>query len=255
MKKLTLIFLIFQIYSTIAASAPKYGPNTVPLSAKEKVEYFKQNSSPDFWALMPYYVGQDNDSSCSAATLTTILNGVRNATELTQEDELVTQNSLREKFTDDQYRYNTCGDPALAIQHGIMRLGVTVERLSEVLKTAMDKLKLLNKKTVIQIYEIDQKNLETSKKKFHELLVKNEKSSNDFIIINFTQGVLTGDGAGMIGHIAAVAAYDSKNKRVLILDPDRKWYEPYWSPEAKVFEAIADKKSDPKPGYIYFKFR
>ena len=53
---------------------------------------------------------------------------------------------------------------------------------------------------------------------------------------------------------AAVGGYDEISKKVLILDPDRKWYEPYWAPEDTVFEAVADSRSDSEqPGYIYFK--
>ena len=76
-----------------------------------------------------------------------------------------------------------------------------------------------------------------------------------FLILNYTQGILTGDPEGMVGHIAAIGGYDVKRKLVLILDPDRQWYEPYWSPEDKVFEALADSRSDAAPGYIYFKIR
>lgn len=251
MKFFVLLFLLAQA----AVAAPKYGPNAVPLSAKEKNEYFKKNAAPDFWALMPYYTGQNNDSACSAATLTTVFNAARKAGSLSQEEELITQESLVDKYTDNNYRYNVCGDPTLAVQHGIVRLGVSVERLEEIMNTAIYKLKIKNDKTRVEVISIDPKDLAKSKKKFHEMLVKNEKSADDFLVVNFTQGILTGDGAGMIGHIAPVGAYDAANKRVLILDPDRKWYEPYWTPEDKLFEAIADKKSDPKPGYIYFKVR
>jgi hypothetical protein len=254
--KLVLATLILLIASR-GYSAPKYGPNATPLSLAGgmKDHYLKTHRAPDFWALIPYYVGQDNDSACSAAALTTLLNATRNALELTQEDELLTQRTLIEKYTDDRYKYNVCGDPALAVKHGIVRLGVSVDRLEEILRTALDKLKILSSKVIIKREVIDYKNLEVSKEKFHEFLVRNEKSNDDFLLLNFTQGVLTGDGAGMIGHIAVVGAYDEKNKKVLILDPDRRWYEPYWSPEEKVFEAIADKKSDAKPGYIYLKYK
>jgi len=117
----------------------------------------------------------------------------------------------------------------------------------------LDKLKLLKDDTEIKIVEIDQKRLSESRKKFRDLLVANEQSSNDFLILNFTQGVLSDDGAGMMGHVAVVGAYDKSKRRVLILDPDCKWYEPYWSPEDKVFEAISDRRSDSKPSYIYFR--
>ena len=65
--------------------------------------------------------------------------------------------------------------------------------------------------------------------KVHNVLVENEKTAKDFIIANFIQGVYTGDADA--GHIAPIAAFDTKTKRVLVLDPDRDWYEPYWVSE------------------------
>ena len=50
--------------------------------------------------------------------------------------------------------------------------------------------------------------------------------------------ILTGDPEGSVGHIAPIGAYDAKKKRVLILDPDRKYYQPYWVPYEKLFDGI-----------------
>ncbi len=259
MLKLSIVLLLslFVANCSVVNAGPKpgkYGPDASPMSAKTNETYFKTQEAKDFWALMPYYTGQANGSSCSAASLTMVLNAARKNSPLTQEDELVTEKNLGEKYTDDRYRYQVSGNLTDAAKHGV-RLGVSVERLAEILKTAVNRLKIGGAKSKIELEVIDFKNLDASKKKFHELLVKNEKSDSDFIILNFTQGVLTGDGGGMIGHIAPVGAYDEKQKLVLILDPDRQWYEPYWSPEYKVFDAIADKKSDSHPGYVYLQLK
>lgn len=242
-----LIFLL----PVLVFAAPKYGPDATPLS--KKYDYIKKNTAPDYWMLSPYYVGQDNDSACSAATLTTVLNGVRKSADLTQDDELVTQKTLTEKLTDAKYKYNVCGDPALALTKGVTRLGVSVERLAEVLKQSLEKLKIEYEK--VEVISVDYKNIKSSQQKFEEILNLNEQSNKDVVILNFTQGILTGDESGMIGHIAAVAAYDKKLKHILILDPDRKWYEPYWAPLDKVFKAVSDKRSDPQPGYVYLKLK
>ncbi|MBK9294550.1 MAG: hypothetical protein IPM57_08910 [Oligoflexia bacterium] len=242
--------LLFFI-SLLAFGAPKYGINATPLSKKN--DFIRKSPAPDYWMLSPYYVGQDNDSSCSAATLVTLLNGVRLSSELTQKDELVTQASLREKFSDEKYKFSVCGDSALALANGVAQLGVSVKRFSEVLKGALDKLKI--KYHEVKVVEIDHKNLKQSQKQLESILNENEKSNRDVVVLNFTQGILTGDEEGMIGHIALVGAYDAKNKMVLILDPDRKWYEPYWSPLNAVFKAVSDSRSDPKPGYVYLKLK
>jgi len=102
---------------------------------------------------------------------------------------------------------------------------------------------------------VDEKDLSRSRKAFHEALLRDEKSSDDFIVISFEQGDLTGDPEGG-AHVSVVGAYDSRTARVLVLDVDREWYGPYWSPESKVFDVIADRRSDSvAPGWIYVKFR
>jgi hypothetical protein len=63
----------------------------------------------------------------------------------------------------------------------------------------------------------------------HDLLVENERSARDLLLANFDQGAYTGDEHAR--HIAPIAAYDASRHRVLVLDPDRGWYEPYWVPE------------------------
>ena len=65
--------------------------------------------------------------------------------------------------------------------------------------------------------------------------------------------ILTGDPEGP-AHVATVGAYDEKSRSVLVLDPDREWYEPYWTSVDALFEAIADPSSDSekKAGWIVF---
>ena len=250
-----LILLLVGSLCLGADEHPKYGPDALPLSNNPNREDFLHQKAPDFWALMPFYVGQENESSCSAAALVTVLNGARRNKSLTSADELVTHKSLTEKYTDDKYKASVSGEVKEAVKSGVMRLGVSVKRLGEVLEEALGKLKISEPTHEVKVVIIDQKDKEKSRKEFHDYLVKNEKSSDDFILLNFTQGILTGDPEGMVGHIAAVGAYDAKHKWVLILDPDRQWYEPYWAPEDKVFEAVADSRADATPGYVYFKLK
>ena len=61
---------------------------------------------------------------------------------------------------------------------------------------------------------------------------------------------LTGDPEGNVGHFAPVGAFDGK--RVLVFDPDREWYEPYWVPEDVFYDGVTDSKADSvkSGGYI-----
>lgn len=78
-------------------------------------------------------------------------------------------------------------------------------------------------------------------RELRELLTTNEKSDRDLLIANFLQNTLTGDPEGAVGHMAPIGAYDASRQRVLILDPDRRWYEPYRSPDTALLQAINTK--------------
>jgi hypothetical protein len=68
------------------------------------------------------------------------------------------------------------------------------------------------------------------------LLIENEASDRDIVLVYFNQGVLTGDWDGP--HISPVGAYDADRGSVLIMDVDREWYIPYWSSDRALLEAM-----------------
>lgn len=243
--------LILLLLTVPVQAGPKYGPNAIPLSLKTNQEYFKKNDASDFWALIPYYVPQETGSGCSAAAFTTVLNAARSVKSLTSDDPLVTFRSLAEKHTDDRYKKTILGG---FNKETFDRSNVAIAKHHEALSLAVKNLGLQTPSTKIELNVVDPKNPAKSKKTFHDALVKNEKSADDFMIINFLQGDLTGDPEGP-GHVAVIAAYDAKKKLVLVLDPDREWYEPYWAPEDKVFDSVANPRSDPRPGWIYYRAR
>lgn len=251
MNQMIFIALALLNISKLSIASTKYGPKAVPLSLNTNPTYFKKNAAPDFWALIPYYVGQETKSGCSAAAFTTTLNAARTVKGLTSDTPLVTFRSLAEKYTDDRYKKTILGGFSL---EKFDRSNVAIKKHWEVLKIAVHNLGLENEGTQIDLHVIDPKNLNASRKLFHEKLIENEKSANDFIIINFLQADLTGDPEGP-GHVAVIGAYDAAKKLVLVLDPDREWYEPYWSKEEDVFQAVIDPKSDPSPGWIYYRVR
>jgi len=53
------------------------------------------------------------------------------------------------------------------------------------------------------------------------MLIENEASDRDIVLVYFNQGVLTGDWDGP--HISPIAAYDADHGRVLVMDVDRQW--------------------------------
>jgi hypothetical protein len=218
---------------------PKYGSTTIPLSHDHAYFENRSHAAPDFWALIPYYVPQE-EHACSAASISMVLNGFKSAKPLKSSDELVRQLPLIQKTNDPNWQKAIASGNCLGL-----------ESLTGVLRNVMKIYGYDNAK--VEVTHITDQSPKTASL-LRKALRENEKSSHDFIIANFIQGILTGDPEGMdSGHVSLVGAYDAKAKRVLILDVDRQWYEPYWVPEALLLKAMntTDKGSQQFRGFIH----
>ena len=199
---------------------PKYVSTTIRLS--DSPEYIRRNPAPDFWAFMPYYLPQQDAAACGIASMTMLVNAARIHQKLTASDALVTQKALVDKIKVDYSK------------------GLSLDRLGDAIKKAVTEFGL---KCSVEIIHAD--GTPAQNRKIQELLVKNEKSDQNFIIANFLQGAFTGDPEGG-GHISPVAAFDSIHKRVLIMDVDREYYEPYWVSFETFIKGIATGDSGTK---------
>ena len=226
--------------ASAAAKRPKYGQEATLLSKSH--EYIRESEAPDYWALSPYYTAQQDERSCSVAAVTMLMNAARQKLPLTTDDELVTQKTLLSQVNNDAWKEDV----------GSTGHGVSLEELKVFVEASLKAYGFKNF-TVEVVHTPDRSQATFSK--MHQALVANEKSSDDFILANFLQGVYTGDAD--VGHIAPVAAYDQKRQRVLILDPDRLWYEPYWVSEKTFLAGMAthDKTSGFARGYLWAKIR
>ncbi len=244
MKKQAFLILSLAFAFQSAGSAeikPKYGPMATVLSQSH--EYFRNADAPDFWALSPYYTAQMNESACSVASMTMIVNGARVGKKLTADDELVTQQAISEKVLNKAWHKG--------LLKKVAGFATTLDELGDIAREAFEKYGVPPKSIeVVHIDSVDEK----TKAHLHQALVENEKSARDFILINFNQQVYTGDAD--VGHIAPIGAYDAKNRKVLVFDPDRKWYEPYWVSEETLLRGMATKDSATQRnrGYVWIKF-
>jgi len=218
-------------------TAPKYGPEASRLYSNHA--YIQKNAAPDFWALMPYYVHQQSGSACSIASATMVLNGIRAPENLTSSIDLFTQNSVLERT----------GNSKWTRAVGKMGGGATLDELRGYFSEALDKLNLRG----WQVEALHADGTPEFAAKMHSLLVENEKSDRSFIIVNYLQNVLTGDPEGAVGHVAPIAAFDAKAGKVLVLDPDREYYEPYWVSEAAFIRSMntIDKVSGKTRGLLW----
>jgi glutathione-S-conjugate glycine hydrolase len=212
--RLLAAFLVLGSISVAVAQTPppKYGPHAIRLARAH--DYVCRHEAPDFWALMPYYLPQPNDSSCSAASIAMVVNALRAGQDLAADEELATVEGVVEKVGDAGWRK--------AVAPG--GEGVSLERLGRLAEAA---LKAYGRADV-RVTLVPAAAGEEFRRTLRAALIENERSAGDFILVNFQQNVFTGDPQGAIGHIAPLAAFDAERDRALVLDPDRRWYEPYW---------------------------
>lgn len=199
---------------------PRFGPNAIPI--EQATGYLRAHPAPDYWAMMPFYVAQDTDSACSAASIAMLLNALRGVPARADVD-LVMQRALRQALGDARWNAETA-------QNGT---GVT---FAEFLKVITESL---------HAYGLDDEVIETFKPadastaslaRLRGLLAANERSSKDIALLYFDQGVLTGDWDGP--HISPIGAYDAGSGRVLVMDVDRRYYVPYWSPLRRLLQSM-----------------
>jgi hypothetical protein len=247
MKSISLILLSLVCLLPPTAHAegtlPKYVASTLRLHSHH--EYVRKNPAPDFWALVGYYQPQETSRNCSVASAAMVLNGLRASVNLTAADELITQKALLEKVKGLDWKAKV----------GEGGHGVTLEELKTLMTEALSIYGMSGASGVtVEAIHVDQIDAKT-RSKIHDILVKNEKSAKDFIIANFLQSEYTGDPEGKVGHLSPVAGYDAKQKRVLIFDSDRQYYEPYWVSEEVFLKGMntRDKESDAFRGLLWIR--
>ena len=218
----------------------KYGKEAITLSLDHA--YFKEAEAPDFWALVPFYEGQRSDSACSIASVTMVLNAVLSEDRKYAKDEAASQAGLIREMKNEKWR-------AAVMQGGA---GLSLDQLKEMLTQGL-------KVSGISDFEVNVVHADSAnadlRATLHQDLIENESSNRNFILANFSQGIFTGDVA--VGHVAPVGAFDEKRGRVLILDPDRQWYEPYWVSEEVFLKGLLtrDNVSAKSRGYLKLKLK
>jgi hypothetical protein len=199
---------------------PKFGLNAVPI--QQATDYLRRHPAPDYWALSPFYWPQSTGSDCSVVSIAMLLNAIRGVPRHA-EVEIITPEGVLAAVDNRRWKSETA-------EQG---MGVTFSELTEAVKLSLRKYGLKN-------YQVDVfKPLDASHSnllKLQEILTRNELSDRHIALVYFNQGVLTGDWNGP--HISPVGAYDAGRGRVLIMDVDRRFYVPYWSPVTKLLESM-----------------
>ena len=117
-------------------------------------------------------------------------------------------------------------------------VGLKLDQLEAVVEQALCQYEVSNYK--IDHVEVTHADA-TALKMFRHALAANEKNGRDYILIHFLQDVVTDAQGGPYPHISPIGAYDETSKRVLIMDVDREWYEPYWVSDERLLLAMSKK--------------
>ncbi|MGH6896861.1 MAG: phytochelatin synthase family protein [Geminicoccaceae bacterium] len=218
----SLLVLLLGLAASAAAleGKPKLGPDAVPIT--QETAYLRAAPAPDYWQLHAFYVPQFTSSACSVASAAMAVNFARGLP-AAAETPIVTQTALLEAVGDQAWTEK--GDEGGA--------GVTFAEFVSVLDESL------------RTYGIEDYAIEVirpgdasaaSLAEVREALAANEASDRDLVLMYFNQGVLTGDWDGP--HISPIGAYDQDARQALIMDVDREWYVPYWSPDQKLLDAM-----------------
>jgi hypothetical protein len=231
-RRAALALVLVGLATTAAASDPKYGPAAVRLH--DDRSYVQHSAAPDFWALMPYYLPQLTGSSCSAASVAMLMNALRVELPLPADEKLVTERDLLKRAASAAWQKAVAEDGD----------GVSLDQLGRLIERSLTAYGLgAHEVEIVHVESTSDEMLA----RLRNALAANEASADDFILINFVQMVFTGDPEGNVGHISPIAAYDAERQRVLVMDVDRSWYEPYWVSDRTLLEGMA-KPDDQAPG-------
>jgi hypothetical protein len=225
MRRLMLPALVLLLGLAAAPAAafegkPKLGPDAVPIT--QRTEYLRAAQAPDYWKLSAFYVPQFTSSACSVASVAMAVNFARGLPP-GAETPIVTQSAL----------LDAVGDRSWADKGAEGGDGVTFAQFVAVLEESLQRYGIAD-------YEIEvirpRDASASSLAEVRRALAANEASKDDLILMYFNQGVLTGDWDGP--HISPIGAYDESAHQALIMDVDREWYVPYWSPDDKLLDAM-----------------
>ena len=206
---------------------PKLGPEAIPVTVDRA--YLKTAPAEDYWRLAAFYVPQRTSSDCSAAAAAMAVNAIRGLPDRA-DTPIISEDKLLKDVADKKWSGEVVEDGA----------GVTFDEFAAYLAASFKAEGVAVKPvTATHLRVADEPALAA----LRVALAANETGGAiDVMLIYFNQGAVTGDWDGP--HISPIGAYDAKTDRVLIMDVDRDWYVPYWTPARTLLKALVK----PAPG-------
>lgn len=231
----TLLGLLLSALAALPAAAePKYGPAgdpvAVPISQDHAYLSSSSGAASDYWRLSPFYVPQFNEFACSAASVVAAFNALLPQSRRTDSDRNLTQAALLADPVNADWR-DLLSPAGLKGRHG-----VALEQLETFLKRNLQPRGCRG--CTVERREVSESG-EATREAFRKALAAGENDPRDVLLVHFVQDELTKAPGGPFAHVSPVGAYDAGTDRVLILDVDGEWYEPYWVPRRRLVDAMA----------------
>ncbi len=205
------------------------GSKLVYFDEPESVRLFEQaDVKGQFWTLVRYFISQRIDTFCSVASSVMVLNALEIPAPVSRmtypfskfnEETFFTQGVLERQRVRD-----IAGD------------GLFLAELGDMLK-AFD----------LTIAEYHANTVTADE--FRRLAVAALKSTDRYVVVNFSRDRITQEGGG---HFSPLAAYDAKSDRFLVLDTARYKYPPFWVKAQDLWAAMdtLDEDAKAKRGFL-----
>ncbi len=235
----------------------KYGPANLPRATplSRDSSYFRRHGSPDFWKLISYYQPQGKKAGDSVASVAMLLNAARSKMKKKANEKLITKEEILQRVKGFNWA-ERMSEKGYDSGDGNPTWGLSIESLGKVVEASLKEFKIPFKKVHTVAINTKVKDLKKAKAELKKLLIKNEHSSKNYILAHYSQGEFT--NSRFEGHISPVGAYDIASRRVLILDVDKNWYEPYWVRFNVFFAGLVGKRKKLGPdrgslggGYVF----
>jgi hypothetical protein len=249
----TILLVSASLYA--GSDDPKYGADASPWGVPvwKDNAYFRtpDSQNSDFWLLVGYYFPQPNDYSCSAGALTPVLNAALTTLPRTEESPVISPQKLIAAVTEGDWQERVSDQGFLPSGSSNPVHGVEFAKFPQIVEAAFRHFGL--KDVQARAIRMETPGGEALSALRRDLLA-NEGNPRNFMLADIDQGKF--NGGEEAGHWVAVGAYDAGNDRVLIFDPDREDYEPYWVPVETLAAAMAtlDKSSNQNRGYVLISF-
>lgn len=211
-----------------------------------------QQVNPLAGLLLDHFTTQFNASSCSVASVATVVNALRQKYATGPLPVKLTQQRILDDVTADHWKERVSPDGYRG------RRGLPLANLGEAVEQTLIRYKIPY--LTVQTVSINRKNRDRLSRDLFGKLAAMEQLGSALMIAHFDQGVFL--KTLHLPHISPVGAFDRKGRRVLILDVDPTQPSPYWVSYRTFFTGLSsqyfgilEKYGYTSGGYVWIRLR